>query len=126
MSKKILLVEDNEDNSDALSELFELDSKFVIVKASSGEEALQLVSVETFCIILMDIGLPGMDGYETTRKIKAMGVLTPIVGLTAHALNSNKKLASLVGMVAYETKPFKFKHLLSIINEILGESNGTL
>jgi CheY-like chemotaxis protein len=125
VSKKILLVEDNQDAREVLTELFKLGSDFEVVVAKSGEEAVRLSTTEDFCVILMDIGLPGMDGYEATQKIKDLGVKTPIVGLTAHAFSENRDRAKDVGMAAYETKPIRFNQLLDKLLKITEEHNAS-
>jgi CheY-like chemotaxis protein len=124
VGKRILLVEDNADNREAMIELFGLDTDYVVSEAVSGEDAVKLAEAQEFDLIIMDIGLPGMDGYEATRQIRTMGVKIPVVGLTAHAFSENRDRAERAGFTAFETKPIRFNLLLEKLNKIMEEHGG--
>ncbi len=119
---RILLVEDNEMNRDVLSRLLKRRG-FELVFAVDGEAAVEVYQVERPDLVLMDISLPLMDGYEATRRIRALevdGVHTPIIALTAHAMISDRDRAIASGCDDYETKPVEFTRLLTKIQHHLG------
>ncbi len=120
---KILLVEDNEMNRDMLSRRLSRKG-YVVVIAEDGETALEIVSEENPDLILMDLSLPGMDGWEATRQLKA-GEKTrhiPVIALTAHALSSDREKAMETGCDDYDTKPVDLERLLGKISNTLNES----
>lgn len=110
---KILLVEDNEMNQDMLSRRLERKGYDVII-AVDGKQALELVSSEYPDLILMDLSLPEMDGWETTRRIKADHTTQqiPIIVLTAHALKTDREGAFEAGCDDFDVKPIDFPRLL--------------
>jgi CheY-like chemotaxis protein len=117
---KILLVEDNEMNRDMLSRRLQRKG-YTVVSAHDGEQGHLLAHSENPDIILMDISLPVMDGWEVTRLLKA-DVATrhiPIIALTAHALVSDRKKAFEVGCDDYDTKPIDFGRLGEKIESLL-------
>jgi two-component system, cell cycle response regulator DivK len=118
---KILLVEDNEMNRDMLSRRLSRRGHEVLL-AATGEQGLQLAGAHDPDVILMDVGLPGIDGWETTRRLKRMPVTAriPVVALTAHALDQDRELAREAGCDEYETKPIDFTRLLLKIEELAG------
>jgi CheY-like chemotaxis protein len=118
----ILLIEDNEMNRDMLSRRLERRG-YRIVTAESGELGISLAQLEVPDLILMDITLPEMDGWETTRRLKADKRTwhIPIVALTACVLTSDKAKAFEVGCVDYDTKPIDFGRLTEKIGTILGD-----
>jgi CheY-like chemotaxis protein len=118
---KILLVEDNDFNRDMLSRRLKRRG-YEIVDAADGDDAVQLAGVHTPDLILMDINLPGMDGWEATRRIKANGATAfiPIVALTAHAMAGDREKTISAGCDEYETKPVNFEALLSKMEALLG------
>src|SRR6202030_2445539 len=91
MSKQILVVEDQEDNRQIIRDMLTF-TDYEIVEAESGEEALAVVAKQRPDLILMDIQLPGMDGYEATRRIKADPALhsIPIIAVTSYALSGDE------------------------------------
>ena len=119
---KILLVEDNEMNRDMLSRRLQRKG-YQIVTAESGEQGLSLASVEAPDLILMDITLPEMDGWEVSRLLKADERTRhiPIIALTARVLVSDKAKAFEVGCDDYDTKPVDFARLTEKIGNLLVE-----
>jgi two-component system, cell cycle response regulator DivK len=117
---KILLVEDNEVNSDMLSR--RLQSKgYNVVIAQDGEQGYALAQSEMPDLILMDISLPVMSGWEVTRLLKASEATRhiPIVALTAHALVTDRAKAFESGCDGYDTKPVDFGRLNGMIENLL-------
>jgi len=117
---KILLVEDNEMNMDMLSRRLERKG-YCVVTAQDGEEGHLLAHSESPDIILMDISLPVMDGWEVTRLLKADEATRhiPIIALTAHALVTDRAKAFEVGCDDYDTKPVEFGRLSEKIENLL-------
>jgi two-component system, cell cycle response regulator DivK len=120
MSKRILVVEDHEDNRQILRDLLGA-AGYEMVEAHDGLSAHPTASAEKPDLILMDIQLPGMDGYEATRRIKADPVLaaTPIIAVTSYALSGDEEKARLAGCNAYVAKPYSPRQLLAKIREFL-------
>ena len=120
MSRKILIVEDQEDNRKILRDLLS-SAGFEIIEAVTGEEGVVQAEMHLPDLILMDIQLPGMDGYEATRRIKATPGLTkiPIIAVTSYALSGDDVKAMAAGCDAYVTKPFSPRALLVKIREFL-------
>jgi two-component system cell cycle response regulator DivK len=117
---KILLVEDNEMNRDMLSRRLERKG-YKVVAAHDGEQGHLLAHSESPDIILMDISLPVMDGWELTRLLKANEATRhiPIIALTAHALVTDRTRAFEVGCDDYDTKPVEFARLSEKIENLL-------
>ena len=117
---KILLVEDNEMNRDMLSRRLERRGYTVII-APDGEQGVLLAHTESPDIILMDMSLPVMDGWEATRLLKADEATRhiPIIALTAHALVTDRAKAFEVGCDDYDTKPIEFARLSEKIENLL-------
>ena len=120
MMPKILLVEDNEMNLDMLSRRLERKG-YTVVTANDGKQGHLLAHSESPDIILMDISLPVMDGWEVTRLLKASEATRhiPIIALTAHALVSDRTKAFEVGCDDYDTKPIEFARLNEKIDNLL-------
>ncbi len=120
MMPKILLVEDNEMNLDMLSRRLQRKG-YTVVTADDGEQGHSLAHSESPDIILMDISLPVMDGWEVTRLLKASEATRhiPIIALTAHALVSDRTKAFEVGCDDYDTKPIEFARLNEKIDNLL-------
>ena len=117
---KILLVEDNEMNRDMLSRRLERRGYQVII-AEDGATGVTTAKSETPDLILMDMSLPVMDGWEATRQIKA-GQATkgiPVIALTAHAMAGDEEKALAAGCNDYETKPVDLPKLLAKIDALL-------
>ena len=120
--QKILLVEDNEMNRDMLSRRLQRKG-FRVVTALDGKQGYLLARSETPDLILMDISLPTMDGWEVTRLLKADESTShiPIIVLTAHALVSDREKAFAAGCDDYDTKPVEFGRLSEKIENLLVE-----
>jgi len=120
-ASRILIVDDNDINRKvAVYLLDELNS--VISEAASGEEAIELCNSHKFDLILMDIRMPGIDGIETTKLIRAQNIInqkTPIIALTAHALEEERKIFIEEGMDDYLIKPINEESLTGILNKWL-------
>ena len=119
-NKKILLVEDNELNFEIAKTVLE-EAGFRVDGASNGKEAVDKASNNTYDVILMDIQMPIMDGYEATKKLRKLGNRTPIIAMTANAFSEDRKKAKDVGMDGYIAKPIDVKTLVSTIMNILGD-----
>jgi two-component system cell cycle response regulator DivK len=121
---KILLVEDNEMNRDMLSRRLQRRG-YHIVTAENGEQGLSLARLEAPDLILMDITLPEMDGWEVARLLKADENTRdiPIIALTARVLMSDQTKAFEVGCDDYDTKPVDFGRLTEKIGNLLGEKS---
>ena len=120
MSKRILVIEDQEDNRRILRYMLK-SADYEVVEAVTGEDGVALAERERFDLILMDIQLPGLDGYEATRRIKANQALRhiPIIVVTSYALSGDDVKAFQAGCDAYVTKPFSPRQLLAKIQEHL-------
>jgi CheY-like chemotaxis protein len=117
---KILLVEDNEMNRDMLSRRLER-REFEVVIAVDGQEGVRMASDESPDLILMDMSLPVLDGWEATRRIRQDDGLRgiPIIALTAHAMSGDREKALEAGCDDYDTKPVDFKRLMGKIQHLL-------
>ena len=120
MSKRILVVEDHEDNRRIMRDLL-TSAGYEMIEAVTGEDGVALAERERPDLILMDIQLPGLDGYEATRRIKANPALRsiPIIAVTSYALSGDEIKAREAGCDAYVTKPFSPRALLAKIHEYL-------
>jgi two-component system cell cycle response regulator DivK len=118
MSKRILVVEDQEDNRRILRDLL-TNAGYEIIQAENGEEALKVARVERPDLILMDIQLPLVDGYEATRRLKADPALRaiPIIVVTSYALSGDETKARAAGCDAYITKPYSPRAILAKVRE---------
>ena len=118
---KILLVEDNEMNRDMLTRRLERKG-FEVVIAVDGQAGVDMASSSSPDIILMDLSLPVIDGWEATRKIKADPAThsIPVIALTAHAMAGDEQKALQAGCNDYDTKPIDLKRLLGKIETLLG------
>ena len=122
MSKCILVVEDQADNRRILRDLLG-NAGYKLTEAESGEEALTAVEAERPDLILMDIQLPVMDGYEAARRIKSNPEMkeVPIIAVTSYALAGDETKARAAGCTAYISKPFSPRALLAKVREFLGQ-----
>ena len=120
MGKKVLVIEDNELNMKLVRSLLQLGN-IEAVEAENAEKGIKLAKDCRPDLILMDIQLPGMDGLEATRKIKADGDLNgvPIVALTSYAMQGDEEKASAAGCIGYITKPIDTKNFLKTIEQYL-------
>lgn len=122
MSKAILIVEDQEDNRRIMRDLLGRNDYFVL-EAHNGLDGVAMAIQEKPDLILMDIQLPGVDGYEATRRIRAAPGLqdVPVIAVTSHALSGDEAKAYTAGCSGYVTKPFSPRALLAQVREFLGE-----
>jgi two-component system cell cycle response regulator DivK len=120
MRKRILVIEDQEDNRQIVRDLMAA-SGYELIEATTGEEGIAAAARERPDLILMDIQLPGIDGYEVTRRIKANPQLKsiPIIAVTSYALSGDDKKAFAAGCDGYVTKPYSPRLLLAKIREYL-------
>ena len=118
---KILLVEDNEMNRDMLSRRLERRGYQVVI-AVDGVEGVRMAQAEAPALILMDMSLPVLDGWEATRQIKAAPATggIPIIALTAHAMSGDREKAIEAGCDDFDTKPVDLPRLLAKIDALLG------
>ena len=117
-TKTILIVEDYEHNIDLLVQILEEDYSLLV--ARDGAEGLAVVEKNHPDLVLMDISLPVMDGYEATRAIRKIFPLLPIIGLSAHAMQGDAEKAKAAGCSDYLTKPVDENLLLQKLKEYLG------
>lgn len=117
---RILLVEDNEMNRDMLSRRL-VRRGYEVAMAVDGAQALQDAAKVRPAVILMDMSLPVMDGWEATRRLKADPVLrqVPVIGLSAHAMEGDRQRALDAGCNDFDTKPVEFERLLDKIERLL-------
>ena len=113
--KTILLIDDDDDFRDALSEQFVINEEFNVVEAGTGAEALQQLKDGQFDLLIMDVGLPDTDGRELCRLMRKQGLKTPVMMLTGHVTDPDTILGLDAGANDYVTKPFKFPVLLARI-----------
>lgn len=116
--KTILIVEDTELNIDLLTQLLEDDYNLLIAK--DGRQGVQTAVSQKPDLILMDISLPILDGYEATRQIRKSLPNTPIIGLSAHAMEGHKQKAQDSGCDDYLTKPVNDALLFDLLSKYLG------
>lgn len=121
---RILLVEDNEMNRDMLSRRL-LRKGFDVVMAEDGALGVQRAASEAPALILMDMSLPVIDGWEATRQIKAdpATATIPVIALTAHAMAEDRDKALAAGCDDYDTKPIDLERLLAKINTWLSKNS---
>jgi two-component system cell cycle response regulator DivK len=121
--KKILLVEDNEMNRDMLSRRL-VRNGFEVVMAFDGEQGIVMAQSERPDLILMDMSLPVIDGWEATRRVRSGQTTSaiPIIALTAHAMSGDREKAIEAGCDDYDTKPIEMPRLLEKINALLARS----
>ena len=118
---RILYVEDNEDNVFMLKMRLELEDGFEVLVAEDGAKGVAVAGAESPDLILMDLNLPVIDGWEATRRIKAepqtRGI--PIIALTAHAMAGDREKALAAGCDDFDTKPIDLERLLAKIRAVL-------
>ena len=117
--KKILIVEDGEMNRDLLVQL--LEDNYELVEATNGKQGLKMAAEENPDLILLDITLPGMDGYEVTKQIRREESLkeTPIIAVTAHAMTGDEEKALAAGCNDYLCKPIEEEELWTKVEKLL-------
>jgi two-component system, cell cycle response regulator DivK len=117
---KILIVEDNEENRDSLSRRLQRRG-FEVILAEDGRNGLETARAELPDLILMDMNMPELDGWEATRQLKADAAIQhcPVIALTAHAMAGDRERALGIGCSDYHTKPVDFTRLLAQIETLL-------
>jgi CheY-like chemotaxis protein len=120
---KVLLVEDNEMNRDMLSRRL-VRNGYDVVIAVNGQEGLDMAAGEKPDLILMDMSLPVLDGWEATRRLKANPATSsiPIIALTAHAMESDKEKALAAGCDDFDTKPIELPRLLEKMKAFVSDA----
>jgi two-component system cell cycle response regulator DivK len=120
MTKRILVIEDTEDNRQIVRDLLE-SAGYELIEALDGLEGVAAAKREHPDLILMDIQLPGIDGYEATRRIRAVPALAtvPIIAVTSYALSGDEAKTRAAGCDGYVAKPFSPRQLLAKIREFL-------
>jgi CheY-like chemotaxis protein len=121
MSHRILVVEDDPMNLDMICQRLELRG-YDVATAGDGPEGIGLALREAPDLILMDVSLPGIDGWDATRRLKAEPITRaiPVIALTAHAMEGDREKAVRAGCDDYEIKPVDFRRLLAKIETLLG------
>jgi two-component system cell cycle response regulator DivK len=122
MSKRVLVIEDTEDNRQIIRDLL-TSVGYELLEAVNGEDGVAMAKLHRPDLILMDIQLPVLDGYEATRRIKAVPELAhiPIVAVTSYALAGDEAKTRAAGCDAYIAKPFSPRALLAKVRELLPE-----
>lgn len=120
---KVLLVEDNEINRDMLSRRL-IRRGFEVIFAVDGQQGVDLARSQRPDIILMDMSLPVIDGWEATRRVKSDDATrgVPVIGLTAHAMSGDRARAIEAGCDDYDTKPVELDRLIGKIERLLGNA----
>jgi two-component system cell cycle response regulator DivK len=120
VTKRILIIEDEEDNRAIMRDLL-ITAGYNLIEAVDGEEGVKLAQRERPDLILMDIQLPILDGYEATRRIRASAELKsiPIIAVTSYALRGDDAKARAAGCDSYVAKPFSPRELLAKVREFL-------
>ena len=113
--RKILLVDDDDDLREALSEQLVMTEDFDVFEARTGAEGMEKVKAGSFDLVILDVGLPDTDGRELCRRMRKAGVKCPVLMLTGHDTDSDTILGLDAGANDYVTKPFKFPVLLARI-----------
>ena len=120
---KILLIEDNEMNRDMLSRRL-IKRGYDVAIALDGEQGVAMARSELPALILMDMSLPGLDGWDATRQLKAMpetrGI--PVIALTAHAMSGDREKATAAGCDDFDTKPVELSRLIDKIEALLARA----
>ncbi|MGI4740729.1 MAG: PAS domain S-box protein [Janthinobacterium lividum] len=122
--KHVLLVEDNEYNR-LLANTFLSNAQLTVTEAENGEEAIARVGEREFDLILMDVQMPVLDGFEATKHLRQLGLTTPIIALTASAINGEKQKCLAAGMNDYLTKPFFEDELIQLVHDWILRPLGT-
>ena len=121
MTKRILVVEDTEDNRQIMRDLLS-SAGYALIEAKTGAEGVSMAKEHRPDLILMDIQLPVMDGYEATRRIKANPELKsiPIVAVTSYALSGDEEKTRAAGCDGYIAKPYSPRQMLAKVREVIG------
>jgi two-component system, cell cycle response regulator DivK len=120
---RLLYIEDNDDNIFMLKMRLELTGEFEVIVEDDGEKGCALAAVEAPDLVLMDLEMPGIDGWEATRRLKANPETCdiPVIALSAHALAGTREKALAAGCDEFDTKPIDFDHLVGTIQRLLAK-----
>ena len=123
MTKRILVVEDNPDNMYVMDRIL-THRGYTVGQAISGADALRMIAETPFDLVLMDMQMPGLDGYATVRTIRelAAGKQVPIIAVTAHSMPGDRERTLDAGCTDYVSKPIQTQDLLQLIEHYLGGS----
>jgi CheY-like chemotaxis protein len=118
---RIVYVEDNDDNVFMLQTRLELTEGYEVLVAANGHDGLALIARERPDLVLMDLNLPDIDGWEATRRLKADPATAkiPVIALTAHAMSGDREKALAAGCDEFDTKPVDFERLLQKMRALL-------
>jgi CheY-like chemotaxis protein len=118
---KVLYIEDNDDNIYMLKMRLELLDEFEVLTAEDGEKGCEMAAAERPDIVLMDLEMPGIDGWEATRRLKSNPDTRdiPVIALSAHALAGSREKALAAGCDEYDTKPIEFDRLVATMRRVL-------
>jgi two-component system cell cycle response regulator DivK len=124
--KRILFVEDDDMSRDVISTRL-TRSGYDVVMVEDGYQALEIVSSQAFDLIILDMSMPGLSGWDTAKKLKASPVTAaiPILALSAHAMNADRKKALDAGCGDFDSKPVNLPRLLGKIESLLGTDSKT-
>lgn len=115
---RILIVDDNEDNRDVLSRRLQKRG-YDVTCAGGGKAGVMQASGDSPDVILMDMNMPELDGWDATRLIREQGVMVPVIAITAHAMQGDRERAIEAGCTDYHTKPVELDALLTLIEKLL-------
>jgi CheY-like chemotaxis protein len=118
---KVLYIEDNDDNVYMLKMRLELLDEFEVLTATDGEKGCEMAAAERPDIVLMDLEMPGIDGWEATRRLKSNPDTRdiPVIALSAHALAGSREKALAAGCDEFDTKPVEFDRLVATLRRVL-------
>ena len=118
---KVLYIEDNDDNVYMLKMRLELTDEFEVLTAEDGEKGCEMAAAERPDIVLMDLEMPGIDGWEATRRLKSNPDTCdiPVIALSAHALAGSREKALAAGCDEFDTKPVEFDRLVATLRRVL-------
>jgi CheY-like chemotaxis protein len=118
---KVLYIEDNDDNVYMLKMRLELLDEFEVLTAEDGEKGCEMAAAERPDIVLMDLEMPGIDGWEATRRLKSNPDTRdiPVIALSAHALAGSREKALAAGCDEFDTKPVEFDRLVATVRRVL-------
>ena len=125
MSKRILVVEDNPDNMYVMDHLL-TRSGYAVQQATSGEEALDLLARMPFDLVVMDMQMPGLDGYAAVQALRELPGMAnvPVLAVTAHSMPGDRERALQAGCTDYIAKPITTRELLALVAHYLGGARG--
>lgn len=115
MSRRVLLVEDGEDIIQLISDILRDDGNYSLIVATDGEAGLAAARAAQPDVILLDISLPKMSGWEVLPRLHEEGISAPVITLTAHAMKSDRETALALGSADYLSKPFEIDDLLAML-----------